>query len=618
VDIYNDMKTKNMKNVSSNPRPHSKTVAIANGIKTRMHCDHLNPRCSCGKRVKQNKKEHGANVYATPKQKLSVQANTKSRNDVSSTASFNKNFSVPSVRVNPRGGKDRRKHYDTIENDPPTNIVEEDWNARRNDYSFNNDNNSTNYKQLAIDSRKLIADSKRLAKDSKRFIQETKPQPHIFNSKESIGERNKKSVKFADTIEEVRLTRPRSRSDECVSDPSHDYLSSRGSTRASRYAYYENLNQKERCNSLRSPNSHNTYINNCTTCTSHSHKHKKSCNCDENDPELEELQRRFNNLRESSIPDPCFMCERNPDFLCRHFGNTCHSHEQRLSSCSPHKSRENIYSHRNDPINDCGRHSIRSNNSYNDDKFVREPIIPYEPRTDIVRDLKKKLEDEYQENNIYRNHSPYRGIHSWDTDDLENLKNYRKFKGKDNNLELPRHRCSHHYIQNDRLFLEPSKTDSLGRSLCRECGTPQPHNPHEDPYLYHIHLGDFKDPSLNYEYNQDRHRKNVHINSHIKEMDNYQSRSFKNPPGILKQNGRRSNSLDDPRLDDNKYKLQSDDTTKNLYANKDTENDIYPRKFRFIDRCRTSDELRYQNNSSYGRHHKTSMALRDHLFNHRL
>lgn len=619
-------KPNKVKYVSPNPRAHTKTVVIANGIKTRMNCDHLNPRCSCGKKVKQHKKEDGANVYATPKQNLNVRTNAKKRNGLSTTSSLNENLSVPSVRANPRGGTNGRKHYDTIENDgPPTNIVEEDWSDRRNDYSFNNNNNSTNSKQLALDSRKLIADSKRLAKDSKKFIQETKTNSPMHNSKEIFLENHKKSVQFADTIEDVRSNRQRHNSDECLSDPIHNYNSSRGRSRAYRYSNYEDLNERERYSTPQYPTSHNSHNNSCTMCTSHGHEHKKHYSCNENESELEYLQRRLDNLRESRTHIPCFMCEREPDFLCRRFGNVCNTHN-RISSHSPQRSRENVCSHENSlksrlsdntSINGYEKHSVTNDKSYNDHRFVSENIIPYEPRSDIVRDLKKKLEDEYREERMSRKHTPYRGIHSWDTDDLEDLRNYRKLKGMDN-LDLPRHRCNHHYIQNDRLFLEPANTDSSGRSLCRDCRAPQPHNSHQDPYLYHIHLGDFKDTSSSYNYNQDKQKNNILVNKPVHKMNDYPAKSSNHPPGILKQNGRRSNSLEERgRLDYNEYKQQKDDSSKHLYANSDCENDIYPRKFRFIDRCRTSDELRYQNNSSYGRHHKTSMALRDHLFHHR-
>lgn len=50
----------------------------------------------------------------------------------------------------------------------------------------------------------------------------------------------------------------------------------------------------------------------------------------------------------------------------------------------------------------------------------------------------------------------------------------------------------HHYQQNERLFLEPTITNRKGQSLCVECSAPQPRDPHQEPYLYHITLGGLK------------------------------------------------------------------------------------------------------------------------------
>lgn len=53
-------------------------------------------------------------------------------------------------------------------------------------------------------------------------------------------------------------------------------------------------------------------------------------------------------------------------------------------------------------------------------------------------------------------------------------------------------KCVHHYLQNERLFLEPTLTNRKGQSVCVQCGSCQPSDPVKDPFLYHITLGEMK------------------------------------------------------------------------------------------------------------------------------
>ncbi|XP_063865891.1 uncharacterized protein LOC135103480 [Scylla paramamosain] len=116
--------------------------------------------------------------------------------------------------------------------------------------------------------------------------------------------------------------------------------------------------------------------------------------------------------------------------------------------------------------------------------------IPYEPRTKFVRNLKEKLETNYMKDKSDQRRT------NVDTSaalrESEGYKDPLRHEASQSHHKHHGNKCLHHYQQNERLFLEPTITNRKGQSLCVECSAPQPRDPHQEPYLYHITLGGLK------------------------------------------------------------------------------------------------------------------------------
>lgn len=144
----------------------------------------------------------------------------------------------------------------------------------------------------------------------------------------------------------------------------------------------------------------------------------------------------------------------------------------------------------------------------------------------------------------------------------------------------------HRYQQNDRLFLEPTLTDDVGRSVCGECGAPEPADSEKDPYLYHITLGGFQDDE-DHQITGD-HRKSALKNQPIKSKNVKFSAAI--PP-----------------------RKSSGDTSKHIYAKLNRNvNNILPGKSGFSVRPRSASWTRLAAPHTR-RPPGKSMALIDHL-----
>ncbi|KAK8398303.1 hypothetical protein O3P69_003891 [Scylla paramamosain] len=129
-------------------------------------------------------------------------------------------------------------------------------------------------------------------------------------------------------------------------------------------------------------------------------------------------------------------------------------------------------------------------NSGDEDRHSPLNKIPYEPRTKFVRNLKEKLETNYMKDKSDQRRT------NVDTSaalrESEGYKDPLRHEASQSHHKHHGNKCLHHYQQNERLFLEPTITNRKGQSLCVECSAPQPRDPHQEPYLYHITLGGLK------------------------------------------------------------------------------------------------------------------------------
>lgn len=145
----------------------------------------------------------------------------------------------------------------------------------------------------------------------------------------------------------------------------------------------------------------------------------------------------------------------------------------------------------------------------------------------------------------------------------------------------------HRYLQNDRLFLEPTVMDIEGRSVCVECGKPQPTDPEQDPFLYHITLGGMDKSGLGQNKDEKAWRYQPRVGFTSKKADKH--------------------------INHQKSKKSSGDTSKHIFArlNKNI-NNIFPSGSGYSLRPWAASKLKYFD-PHVKRHPSKSMALIDHI-----
>lgn len=141
--------------------------------------------------------------------------------------------------------------------------------------------------------------------------------------------------------------------------------------------------------------------------------------------------------------------------------------------------------------------------------------------------------------------------------------------------------------------MEPTITNREGRSLCAECGAPQPADPKRDPYLYHVTLGGMKKTDAT-----------KTVLSNDKENDH---KYYQQSERLMSHQGSSKDKI-------NLVKTPGD-TSKHVFAklNRSIDNIFPGRSVQYIRRPKAADELRYQCHLHSKRHPSKSMALVDHL-----
>ncbi|KAK7078131.1 hypothetical protein SK128_009059 [Halocaridina rubra] len=548
-------------------RPHSKMSVIGNQIKTRLNCNHMKPICeACVLKKKTTMPRHKTLNNLTPR--LS--------------------HILSSTRNHPRGGTDGRKLYDREDGIKAVSHLNADWKPGqdpqyekqelRSGSAGNNESISGNYEKDRLATRQ--------------------------HSEEGI----RKKVQFVDGDDGRLLDRGRSLGNNFVSQSSSEKskVTPNQKGRVKSRNYQNNHNQRRIYPDSTSSDFDNIKIaadsDICSVCKSLGYvcfEHSKYRSKYSGQRERQyQGRKRAQSMPEpsSSSDDVCLLCRRYgknhyyvvEDDYCRlcdeiplrlRYGN----HDPIVSNASQNP-RLAYHRRMTRPLH--RRWSAPMFYSDGEDDGILQRNIPYEPKTEYVKDLKKKLEDEYKHREYLRkkSHRPWR---SWDAEDLEELRSYRLRKTENPWMYIPQHKCVHHYIQNDRLFLEPTVTDEDGSSLCSECGAPKPENPLKDPYLYHITLGSLR--------NRER------IGKENRE------RNFRDLLPLTKN--RNSNII----LPKSSSKLPGD-SSKHIYTklNRNIGN-IFPRSSHYQPRPYMTSELRYNIDPHVKRHPSKSMALIDHL-----
>ncbi|KAK4296895.1 hypothetical protein Pmani_030652 [Petrolisthes manimaculis] len=546
-------------------RAHSKTTVQGVPLKTRLNCDHLRPKCQCSTLA--NKKKVGRTKYRGG-------LVCGPRRTLVSTCSL------------PRGEVDGRKTYQ--EKGTTVSVLNDNWQPESQLLSGE--------KSERIDSHKAPLD-----------VNKENNSTNISNNTDVI----KKKVKFADIHKDLpssSSSNPRGHAESRGSregSQDHTYLSSFQTGSENKSQSHRTVTKQDSFNS-RSRSSQN--IDNTSSRTKNQDlgsqaEYCKLCELAKSDYPEDRIYDRKNyptydykdgpSALYTDIPEATGL-SNEPCLLCRRYGNN-HYYIDDHDKC---ELCDRVYrSHQRSNYKDDTRSAsvitsspfLRQNSApglYSGGVESLEPrTIPYEPRTDLVKDLKKKLEADYRDDHKVKRKGSGISRRSWDAEDVSKLSGSqsRRHLAWDPTLC---HKCVHRYKQNDRLFLEPTVTDDVGRSVCGECGAPEPSDPEQDPFLYHITLGDMQD-------NEDSHATGGH-----------KSTALKNQP-IKSKNVHFTAPIPSRK--------SSGDTSKHIYAKLNRNvNNILPGKSGFSLRPRSASWSRLAA-AHTKRPPGKSMALIDHL-----
>ncbi|KAK8398302.1 hypothetical protein O3P69_003891 [Scylla paramamosain] len=416
-------------------RPHSKTTVFGASLKTRLHCNHLVPKCKCSS--KKNRKR-------TRKTKHVVQENGLQRRVTSSSCTF------------PRGEMNGRKIYQST--DESLSVCDASWRPKLN---HSKDRPKTNNENCH---HKYGNGEERILKKKLRFEDEVTDDKGGYNS-----------GKMTHSVKDIKTNKSPRQNDIQLSPTiqvSHTHNRTNSNKDLERKAKQTSKDYCRLCEASDNlPDKRD--FGGAKRIKKKYQVHNKKYAISKFYPEHYDF---------TSHNELCFLCQRYRNYKCIHDDNyctICHKHVY----CSQEDMTESAHSlhHQSSPptcvAGDEDRHSPLNK-------------IPYEPRTKFVRNLKEKLETNYMKDKSDQRRT------NVDTSaalrESEGYKDPLRHEASQSHHKHHGNKCLHHYQQNERLFLEPTITNRKGQSLCVECSAPQPRDPHQEPYLYHITLGGLK------------------------------------------------------------------------------------------------------------------------------
>ncbi|XP_042241943.1 uncharacterized protein LOC121879390 isoform X2 [Homarus americanus] len=556
-------------------KPHSKTTVTGIPTKTRLNCNHLRPKCQC-----------------------STIANKKKVSKVrhKSAVTNNQRRILVSTRSLPRGELNGCKNYK--EKDDSLSILDGNWKPGLDVYSKDHveglsDNNENIYLDVNKDK---VENNEGNSKKKVQFAEET--SKHIGSWKSNKHQNHSHLNVPRENINSESLkgsSQPNLSSDDHYSsyhnssytlDP-HNTPNSPGYDPKSGNALDDDRSMtdqqlrksREYCRlcELSKDDSPRTFTSNTM-----------NYNLDEHDEEYPSDHEQYSSKYE--FEEPCHLCMRYGRWhsysgkqecceLCEKHNNDAHIlldlNEAKERSLF-HKTRRPLHRKLSSPV-------LSSE--------IEEPLftkrIPYEPRTQLVKNLKQKLEEEYRNDEYMQRNNFRRRWRSWDAEEMEEFHRSRLHNYSKAQDHSSCHKCIHCYLQNERLFLEPTITDRKGQSVCRECGAPQHTDPDKNPYLYHITLGGVKDS-----------------NNGMGPIEK-QEKVWKNKPNSTEPGKKIYNQTSEDL---------PGDTSKHIFAklNKNI-NNILPGGSGYSLRPWAADKLRYCGDPHSKRHPSRSMALLDHI-----
>ncbi|XP_068237233.1 uncharacterized protein [Palaemon carinicauda] len=427
----------------SEERPHSKTSVLGKQMKTRLNCNHTKPKCEAciANKKKEAKQNHRSLIADIPR--LS--------------------HVLPSTRSHPRGGMDGRKLYDQGDEKTSLSILDVTWKPGLDTYAE---------QQNGIDDNISYSDG------------------NDFKSKYSSEDGTRKKVQFADGVasknedNSINNHSKKISASDSVNRKSNDWQGrqrignnpsnaerrpgmNKSDTNAEHITHDRHNNTSNREDEYDSTTSDqdtrrpgdNATCKICESlkrpCSKHSKVNPISVSKrDWYPPERHRSHSLPISSSSSEIDEHCHLCQR---YGKKHYfiddSDSCglceapYRSQYKLPSCLHHKTPETSASRKllRPPIHKQLSTPLFFSDGEEDYLFKRK--IPYEPKTEIVKDLKKKLEDEYLHKEYLRKKKNFhRRWRSWDAEDLEDLRNFRRHKCGN----LPEYVPQHKYFSIDK------------------------------------------------------------------------------------------------------------------------------------------------------------------------
>ncbi|XP_045606729.2 uncharacterized protein [Procambarus clarkii] len=464
-------------------KPHSKTTVIGIPTKTRLNCNHLRPKCQCSvidikKRVNKERKKSG--ISDMPRRMLI------------------------STRSLPRGEMNGRKNYK--ETHDCVSILDGNWRPGVDAYSNNIGEEALNAYSKCVRNNGNTQENKENSKKKVQFSEKSIKQ----NGSRKVN--NFQLGKNINTLREIDSSQDHSQNDSDCSDFSLNNYSDHPNSSS---------NIKDQSQTLASPNYQSQPGNDlddsdnavkfnrerktreeyCRLCDLPRYQYPHTSLLDrmtyksdahhDKDYLLDPIQY----LSKYESEEPCLLCRRYGGwhyFNDENFCELCERHKANSHTPSDLKdsTKTSLYETGN-PVQKKLPSPMLHSDSEEEPVFTKR--IPYEPRTELVKNLKQKLEEDYRnDEHLSRTNHFRRRWRSWDAMDLEASRHSRLHGYHKAQDYVSCNKCVHHYLQNERLFLEPTLTNRKGQSVCVQCGSCQPSDPVKDPFLYHITLGEMK------------------------------------------------------------------------------------------------------------------------------
>lgn len=350
---------------SKRTRPHSKMTVVGASLKTRMHCNHLMPKCKCSN-IHNRKK--------TPKAKHIVQGAGIQRRVLSSSRSL------------PRGEKNGRKIYQTI--DESVSVCDATWRPNLDNSGDMPKSNSDNHNHKF---KNGVLKKKLRFEDQVTELSERCSPSQIIDSAKNIDNKNQKQDESSSSS--VQSTRARVNSN----------MGLEGTTKKTSADY---------CRLCEAPDKE--YLN-------ESYRVKRKDKVDDNDSDtatsilFPEHDDKF-----SSYNDSCFLCHKYRNHKC-----ICDDDYCRICNKCINCSQEDMTESENTVHR---RGSASAQVAGGDKQYSHLTKIPYEPRTKFVRNLKEKLETSFMkdESNRSRRRKSYEEPHTHHADQAQLLHHGKK------------------------------------------------------------------------------------------------------------------------------------------------------------------------------------------------